>query len=259
MWRSSRPVSLRFPSMIAVSSGRIGKPSAQAVPALLYRLDRLEAGLALEPNNVVSADPTVRELVLETSRIFVMRPADAARARAAFLRRVTAPSEAGMARWAKAAATLKLSFPKYADLAPGLIQRLIRSRTTAKKLARRRKQLAGGRVGTLVTKAKEKPTWAAAPAPRPNVIKRNPPYWLVYLLVVVAVSVIKIAIGTSSRPSSSVYPPYVQPKINIDEVLERLQKGKAEPDASLPHQRQVGSPASDVKPKEPKSSGNSPP
>jgi hypothetical protein len=113
------------------------KASCAGVPALTARLDRLEPGLDLDPQRLVVADPKLRELILEASGIFVLRPFEAAQGRAMFFQRTGTSSE-DMAQWETAVRNLQKKYPNYVILAPELIEGVLRWRNCVMELARRR-------------------------------------------------------------------------------------------------------------------------
>src|SRR6202021_1770877 len=91
------------------------------------------------------SNPRVQELMQEISKIFVLRPYDAALERNAFLRREAAHSEVRMSEWGAAARELKTSYPDYEILAPELIRRLMTWWGRAKDLSRIRMKRAAAR------------------------------------------------------------------------------------------------------------------
>jgi hypothetical protein len=112
--------------------------ACEGTPTLAKRLDRLGPGLALDPDGLAVADPIVRELVQEVCKIFVLRPFDAAQARAAFVRQKTVDAQGGLLQWETAARNLMMSHPDYEVLAPELIQQIIHWQSRSQELSRRR-------------------------------------------------------------------------------------------------------------------------
>jgi len=114
------------------------RAACEGTPALAKRLDRLGPGLALDPDGLAVADPIMRELVQEVCKTFVLRPFDAAQARAAFVRQKTVDSPGGLLQWEMAAQNLMMSHPDYEVLAPELIQQIIHWQSRSQELSRRR-------------------------------------------------------------------------------------------------------------------------
>ncbi len=199
------------------------KADCRDVPALADRLDRLEPALPLDPNSLAVADPDVRELMQEASKIFVLRPFEAAQARAAFFRREAVRSEDGMARWHWAARNLKKSYPQYEILSPELIQQAILRPSRAKELSRRRAIPPESRV-------------AKAQTAKPSAVQVNfkPPYWLLGVCAILAIAVLR-AIPTSHAPPSITTEPNMFLGGDLDELRRqpRWQDNPPDPDTLL--------------------------
>jgi hypothetical protein len=176
------------------------KADCAGVPALTQRLDRLEPGLALDPNGLAIADPNVGELVVEASKIFVLRPIEAAAARAAFFRKKFVSTD-GTTRWGWPARNLRTSYPQYCVLAPEFIEQVFLWRTRAAELQRRRSLLLTIREATVQR--------AAVPAmPPPVKSQGKPPYWIIYVLLALVGAVVRlISSANSYTNTNSISPP----------------------------------------------------
>ena len=199
------------------------KADCRAEPALVERLNRLEPGLNLEPDKVVISNPRVQELMQEISKIFVLRPYDAALERNAFLRREIANSADGMSGWEAAARELKTSHPDYEVLAPGLIHRLMTWRAKDKNLSRKRKKRAAARAkpGMHVSRpaARKQPVGSGNTS---GGWTGRFPSWTVYLIVVLGFAVLKAIPGSNSASTSQRTFPTINPTLqrqNIDDLI----------------------------------------
>jgi hypothetical protein len=105
-------------------------------PPLAARLLGLEAGLGVDLSEVPDADPLAARLARQVGELFVLRPADRAQRRRAFLARMGGEADA----WERAARRLDESHPAVASLAPELLDRLMEWSATQKELARARKR-----------------------------------------------------------------------------------------------------------------------
>jgi len=194
--------------------------------ALTNRLDRLEPGLALDPNGLAPADPNVRKLIQEASKIFVLRPFEAAQARAAFFRRDGTQTPDGMIQWAAAARMLKRTYPRYEALAPELIQQVIRWPVRAKQLERQRRRPQATRPGSRVTKVLPPPP-ASAPTAEPFYDPNKKKLYVGLILVIVAMCV---GIRATTRPHSSAPPPVIFQPSELGKAEERFRQLQQMPD-----------------------------
>ena len=196
------------------------KTDCAKASALVERLNRLEPGLALDPHGLAVADPHVRELIQEASKIFVLRPFEAAQARAAFFRQETFQSVVGMMDWEAAARALKNSNARYEVLAPELIQQVLRWRNCASELARRRRSSAPRNPVSLTGKPQ---VAARVTKPVSNNTTQNPSYrWVIYVFIMLAGGVVKACMGSSSHSPSTYQPDFKMP--NFEEIQRQNQQ-----------------------------------
>jgi hypothetical protein len=178
------------------------KTDCAKVPALVNRLDRLEPGLTLDPHGLAVTSSNLRELIQAACEIFVLRPFEAAQARAAFFRLETFQSPDQMIEWEAAARILKSRYSHYEVLAPALVQQVLQHRNRVNELARRRRS---SMPRNPVSGARE-PQTAAARVAKPSISNTTPSpsyRWVIYVAVMLVGGVIKACMGFGSNSSST--------------------------------------------------------
>ncbi len=186
---------------------------AKDLPGCRARLEALQPGLKIDPNELGPLEPQVAALAKASMELFVLPPSRRALRRREFMRTQLTGDEAA---WLTAAGKLLKQAPALAGLAPDLVEQLANwNKTTklAKRNRRKRREMTPRRITT-----------------QPVAGSR----WFVGVAVLIALAVTNLIRSGANYQHSNSVPPYFQPPGDeLERLLRRPIENRGKPDSNV--------------------------